>query len=285
MSFNPEPSYHLCPSFGLSPPPKGHLDLGTIVQSLDIDGVEFPVNQDCRVPVPEVDRYPHDGTHEKQGFTRKLKELRATRASIWAKIFSLVGAQFGFLCERSDDETLTVEKLCICYFIPSKEYMERALEQSHVIAYLDKTAKRGPLYMVTGYMYAEGASITKVKNKQGSLLGKTVATELTSSLTAGAGAGYSGDESSTVGFLNSSPFMLGLRVRKIWWDKDGSKQTSDDVAGAVLGASGSSQRCILDGIQYKDDWTPEGNYEQLNSDNGNKELGLESSVWAIGNCL
>jgi hypothetical protein len=281
MSYNSQPSYHLCPSFGYSPPPNGHLDLGSIFRSLDGAGVAFPVNTPCQVIVPEDDRFPRNGTDEKLGFTRTLKELRATKTSIWAKIFSLGGVTFNFLRERSDDETLTVTKLHTRYFIPSEKYMKEALEKSHVIAYLDKTSQRSPLYMVTGYMYVEGAKMTKTKNKHGGLLGEVAVTDQSSGVTAGAGAGRNKDDSSTTGFLGSTPFILGLRIRKIWWDKHGSRQMCDNVAGSVLGASGSSDRRILDDMQYQDDWVPEENDQQQLFRNENEDLGLGNSVWVF----
>jgi hypothetical protein len=285
MSFNPQPSYHLCPSFGYPPPPEGHLDLGIILKSLDRAGVGFPVNRYCQINIPEDERYPRNGTDEKLGFTRTLKELRTTKASIWAKILSLGGAQFNFLRDRSDDETLTVERLHTRYFIPSKEYMEKTLEQSHVVSYLNDTSKRGPLYMVTGYMYVEGANITKAKNKHGSLIGEAAVTEQASNVSAGAGAGYNRNGSSTVGFLGSTPFILGLRVRKIWWNRNGSRQTSDNVAGAVLGSFGSSHGSILDEMEYEDDWVPGENDGQVLFENDLEKSGLENSVWVLGDCL
>jgi hypothetical protein len=56
-----------------------------------------------------------------------LKELRSFESSIWAKIFGWdgLGAAFSFLRKREDDETLTVEKLLLRYFIPTPEYVNR----------------------------------------------------------------------------------------------------------------------------------------------------------------
>lgn len=284
MSFNPKPSYHLCPSFTIPPPPNGHIDLGSILKNLDTDGVDHPINIYCRIPVPEKLKYPLNGPDSKEGFTRTLKELRAVEASIWAKIFSLGGVRFNFLRGRSDDETLTVEKILTRYFSPTEEYMSEALAQSHVDTHLEGTSKREPVYMVTGYMYVEGAKLTKKKNTTTRVGGEASATDPNSGTSGGAKGGYTGEGSSSSGFDGSTPFILGLRVRKIWWDKkDGTRKVLDKVVGATLDDHGPSKESILNGLEFEDDFVAHEEHTKGSDvfDNEEAGLGLGPSLWAI----
>lgn len=97
-STSPKPSCRLCPAFSIAPPPNGHLTLGPILESLDVDGVPHPLNLNAAIEIPEEDIFPRVGPDAKTGFTRTLKELRSIETSIWAKIFSLqgLGGTFSF---------------------------------------------------------------------------------------------------------------------------------------------------------------------------------------------
>ncbi len=49
--------------------------------------------------------------------------------------------------------------------------------------------------------------------------------------------GYAAEDGRETSVVNSDDFVLGIRLRKIWWDK-GIRETSDKVVGRVLeGAS------------------------------------------------
>ena len=277
MSFNPKPSYHLCPSFMIPPPPDGHLDLGSILTNLDSDGVDNPLNIYSRISVPEEQIYPRNKPDEKHGFTRTLKELRSVEAGIWAKIcgFGSVGARF--LRERSDDETLTVVKLLTRYFSPSKEYMDESLGDANVTTYVEDTQKKQPLYMVTGYMYVEGAKLSRADTKSTEVGGEASATDPATQSSMGGKAGYKDSSSSGAGFNGSTSFILGLRVRKIWWKKDGERQMSDKVAGATLEDSAPAKDKVLNGLQFEDDATLEGEKVDMTTE----VLGIEPSVWVL----
>ncbi|KAF2176063.1 hypothetical protein K469DRAFT_700455 [Zopfia rhizophila CBS 207.26] len=284
MSINPEPSFHLCPSFTIPPPPNGHLHLGSILKNLKNDGVSFPVNHYCRVDIADGDIYPKNGPDEKKGFTRTLKELRAVQGSFWAKILSLggLGGSFSFLRGRSDDQTLTVDKLLTRYFNPSPEYMDKALEQSHVTAHIEKT-NRAPVYLVTGYMFVEGARFSRTKDRGTQVGGEASGAEPTTGATAGANTGYADTGTATAGFNGSTPFILGLRVRKIWWDKDGEMQTSDEVAGRVLGDEAPKKAEIGAGLKFEDDFGgEEGEAKQtVRVKDPEENPGIGPSLWVL----
>lgn len=277
MSLNPKPSYHLCPSFTIPPPPNGHLDLGSILTNLDSEGIDNPLNIYSRVAVPDTHIYPRNGPDEKQGFTLTLKELRSGEAGIWAKIFAIGSAGFKFLAERSDDETLTVEKLLTRYFSPTREYMNESLESAHVLSYLEDTERKQPLYMVTGYMYVEGARLSRARNKNLQAGVEASATDLNIHSDVGGNAGYTRSNSSSSGFSGSTPFILGLRVRKISWEKGGASKMTDQVAGATLSDTTLAKDDVLYNVKLEDDAIVEG--ETIDVIDGT--FGIGSSVWVI----
>lgn len=255
MSVNPKPSYHLCPDFSISPPPNGHLTLGSIIKNLNVDGVAHPLNLNTVIDIPTTDIFPRDGPHSMTGFTRTLRELRTVEGSIWAWILDSEGpgGKLTFLRSRADDETLRVDSLLTRYFSPAEEYMKKALETPGVATFARLTQMKVPIYMVTGLKVAVGAKLSKAQTRSTQASAEAAVTGPHTNASSGAKAAYADDHSAVAGFDGSKPFVLGIRVRKIWWRKDGVRLTSDDVAGSVLGDSDEEDEPdILAGLQFED---------------------------------
>lgn len=239
---NDMPSYHLCPNFRIPPPPNGHLTLGSILKNLEEDGVEFPLNQAKVEPIPEEAIYPRDGPHAERGFTRNITELRSLDAGVWCRIFSVAELSAKFIRSRGSGEFLTVNELLTRTFMPDDEYTTKSLENAKVRTYVTTRKLEVPVYMVTGIMIAKGASWSSRKSKTKEASGEGGGKEPNSGTSAGGKAGYSKDKETTTGVEDSDDFVLGIRVRKIWWEKD-IRQESDKVAGSVL-RSGSSKMSL-----------------------------------------
>ncbi|KAL6838096.1 hypothetical protein V8C40DRAFT_231594 [Trichoderma camerunense] len=254
-SFSPQPSFHLCPDFSIAPPPNGHLELGSVLRGLDLDSIFSPLDIGDTIEVPASQLRPLDRPSEKAGFSRSLRELRGLEGSIWAKIFGSegLGGALSFLRNRENDETLTVEKLFVRYFIPTSEYMKKALEIDGVAFHINNTKRKKPVYMVTGLMWTEGAKLSKAQFKKRNASGQIAATDPNSGTTGGARVAYEGEDSLSSSFDGSTPFILGIRVRKIWWDKDGMRHNVEDIAGATLGESKPKDEGVLDLLRFVDD--------------------------------
>ncbi|KLU88123.1 hypothetical protein MAPG_07110 [Magnaporthiopsis poae ATCC 64411] len=256
-TFSPKPSFHLCPDFSIDPPPNGHLRLGSVLQSLQLDGVLAPLDAGDTTPVPDSLVFPNDKpSSEKAGFSCSLKRLREVEGGVWAKIFGGWGVglgggpSFSALRSREDDETITVQRLHVRYFTPTIEYMKAALEADAVALYVRRTKLKKPVWMVTGLMWTEGASLSKVAATK---------TQLKSGVAGASGLQVScGSEDGVVSrFDGSTPFVLGMRVRKIWWDRRGVRQDKLDVVGATLGNDVyETKKDLLAGLRYEDDETP-----------------------------
>ncbi|ENH72262.1 hypothetical protein FOC1_g10004499 [Fusarium oxysporum f. sp. cubense race 1] len=268
-STSPKPSYHLCPDFSIAPPPDGHLTLGSVLESLDVDGVAHPLNLNAAIEIPAEHIFPRNGPDSKTGFTRTLKELRSVEASIWAKIFNLqgLGGTFNFLNKRTDDESLTVEEIQTRYFSPTEEYMTKSLELPDVASFVTVTQKKLPVYMVTGLKVAIGAKLSRVESKTKNVKAEIGASDPQGMVSAGGTGGYTSEDTSAMGFDGSTPFVLGIRVRKIWWEK-GVRKTSDKVAGVALDNGGAQDKVSpVSGARFIEDFLV---------DDGEKPPGLES---------
>ncbi|KAJ4141760.1 hypothetical protein NW768_000977 [Fusarium equiseti] len=285
-STSPKPSYHLCPDFSIAPPPNGHLTLGSVLESLDVDGVAHPLNLNAAIEIPEEEIFPRDGPDSKTGFTRTLKELRSVETSIWAKIFSLhgLGGSFSFLSKRTDDESLTVDEIQTRYFSPSQEYMTRSLELPNVASYVTVARKKLPVYLVTGLKVAIGAKLSQVESKTKDVKAEMGASDPQGIASAGARGGYGSENTSTMGFDGSTPFVVGIRVRKIWWE-NGVRKTSDKVVGAALDDRGAQGKgSLVSGARFVEDFlvddveeTPAGKLFANDTD----DLGIEESNWVL----
>lgn len=225
------------------------------MRGLDFDSIFSPLNIGDAIEVSTSSLRPLDKPSEKTGFSRSLGDLRGLEGNIWAKIFSKhgPGAKFSFLRNRENDETLTVEKLFVRYFIPTPEYMKEALEVDAVSFYIEATKRKKPLYLITGLMWTEGVKLSKVRSKKTRVTGEGAGIDPTSTTTGGAKAAIENEDNLSSSFDGSTPIILGIRVRKIWWSKDGVAQGAEHIVGATLGDSKKKEMNVLDGLVFVDD--------------------------------
>ena len=281
------PSYHLCADFRIPPPPNGHLALGTILKNLDEDGVQFPLNAGKAEPVAQEAMQPREGPHVQRGFTRSMSELRSVEGGIWARIAGGWGSLSAkFSRTHASGEILTVRGLLTRTFIPDEEYMYKAIDNPRVKVYVTARRLEAPIYMITGIMTARGASWSKKDARATAVAVEGgVPTEPTTASLAGGGAGYRRETSTATGVEGSDDFVLGIRVRKIWWEK-GLRQVSDKVVGRVLGSGGGGKAHISKpeaGMQFVDDFEledPEAGADKRLIDEGTLE-GTEPVVWIL----
>ncbi|KFZ19829.1 hypothetical protein V501_00446 [Pseudogymnoascus sp. VKM F-4519 (FW-2642)] len=241
---NPKASYHLCPDFSIAPPPNGPLNLGSILKSLDVDDLA-PLSEDSRIEVSAERIFPRHGPDIKNGFSCTLSPLGSSEFGIWAKISASI--IFSWLRKRNAGETLTIKELKTTYFNPTDEYMAETLASPNVYAFIQVTKKKAPLYMITGIKAAAGASLSKNKGKVTSVTGEGGATEPHSMTQAGGKASFTSEDKAAASFESSTEFILGYRVRKIFWNE---MQASDKVGGSTLedDDKGARKAYVLTGV-------------------------------------
>lgn len=209
-----QPYFHLCPFLNIFPPPYGQLNLGTILRDLTIGNVIFPLDAGKPIEIPDSQLRPLEKASEIGGFTRSLQALG--EGNLWEAIN---GSEKGSQSSRprhheNRDKVLTVEKLSVRYFIPTPEYINKALEIDGVAQYIETTNRKRPVYMITGLMWNEGAAKLEDKARH-------------------SGGGFEKD--------SSIPFIVGIRVRKIWWRKNGARFESEDEFEATFNSSSAKE--------------------------------------------
>ncbi|KAL7898492.1 hypothetical protein HDV63DRAFT_403703 [Trichoderma sp. SZMC 28014] len=198
------PYFHLCPDLNSFAPPNGQLKLGTMLRDLSIENVMFPFDAGKAIEVPDLQLWPLDGAFEIGGFTRTLEELGEGNM-----LEVIAGNDMGSKPDRvqfleNKNKILKVEKLNGQCFIPTPEYIDKALEMDGVASYIESTERKRPVYMITGLMWTEGDA--KLVDKRGK-------------------DGFTRD--------SSHPFIVGIRVRKMWWRKNGTRYESKDELDAT----------------------------------------------------
>ncbi|PON24830.1 hypothetical protein TGAM01_v206338 [Trichoderma gamsii] len=235
----PQPYFHLCPDLNIPPPPNGQLKLGTILRDVSIGNVIFPLDGGKPIEAPDSQLRPFQVASKMGGFIRSLEELG--EGNMWEAIAnSEVVSQYSrpnYHVNRH--KILAVDKLLVRYFIPTPDYIDKALEIDGVAHYIESTQRKRPVYMITGLMWTDGA--TKLVNKRGA-------------------DGFDRD--------SSSPFIVGIRVRKIWWRKNGTRYESEDELEALFDPSSAKEE------------SNEGETKEEESENQRKENGRNHlKVW------
>lgn len=162
--------------------------------------------------------------------------------------------------------------------------MTKSLELPDVASFVTVTQKKFPVYMVTGLKVAIGAKLSRVESKTKNVKAEIGASDPQGMVSAGGTGGYTSENTSAMGFDGSTPFVLGIRVRKIWWEK-GVRKTSDKVAGVALDNGGAQDKVSpVSGARFVEDFLvddgekpPAGKVFANETD----DLGIEPSNWAL----
>ncbi|KAM0512892.1 hypothetical protein ACHAPE_008394 [Trichoderma viride] len=252
-SYSPIPTFILCPDFNIPPPPLGQLQLGSVLGDLGVQGVLNPINRGEEIQVPESSLVPADRPMEKAGFARRLEDLHQGKSSIWAKILNENILSANFFGKRTGNETLIVDKLFKRSFTPSGEFLKPTLESPMVSSYVDEIKHKKRIYLITGLIWTEGAKLSKVQYQQGIISSELAVPEPLSSTSIGLGGSYAHGSTISCSFDGSSPFILGFRVKKIWWDRHGKWHEKERTAGCTLSIGSQGDGSVMDGIRYADD--------------------------------
>lgn len=216
----PQPHFHIYGelSWNIAAPPYGLLALGSIVRGLDSTSLLSPLDKVQATEVPASQLRPIDKPSELNGFNRHLSEFTDTKGNIiWDVIVGgeacakpsllrkpILLRKLSRSRKRNHNEMiLTVEKLLARYFLATPQYINKALEIDGVASYIKSTKRKKPVYMITGLMWTETAGFQNI----GPL---------------------------PWGYRYSSPFIIGFRVRKIWWLKNGMRCETEDEFGATF---------------------------------------------------
>lgn len=160
---------------------------------------------------------------------------------------------FSFERSRENEEILTVERVYVRYFLPTQAYMKAALKVDGVSFYINNTKRKKPVYLITGLMWTEGAKFSKLQSNRNGVSGQLSVTDPTSIASVGQRGACDSGQNSSSSFDGSAHFILGIRVRKIWWDKAGLRHEIEDTVGATLSGFKVEDESAMKGLQFVDD--------------------------------
>jgi hypothetical protein len=221
-----QPTFMLPPNFLF--PPDGKIKPGIILE--ESKGLPDPQEQlhDCNIrdlqttPLPEF-RYSGDAkSNSKVGF--------------WIDILSLI--EIGLGGERGHDDNLVIQTgpAKISTFSPSKTYIAELMTDRFLAQYTKRPRCR-PVYLVTGVMIAENATIEIQKGNRVAYQAKIVINGEGFGVPVKAGPEFEREASRVVGptWTLDKPFVLGYALKKIRRSVMGATRSADYDEHALWG--------------------------------------------------
>ncbi|EXJ77651.1 hypothetical protein A1O3_09880 [Capronia epimyces CBS 606.96] len=179
---------------------------------------------------------------DKFDFSATISEGRKGEFGLLAKFLSVfgLGAEASLKYDRKHVETYSFQHMHTEWFEPSRKFLDAAVAQSEVAAFLEQMDYEQPVYMVTGVKTVKGAGVTTSKTRgrgwkaffgvDGTPAGVPVA------------IGPKGEDGSTTSneatFQNSSHIGFAYRLKKITCSRDKTVESTNHTAGALFGTDG-----------------------------------------------
>ncbi|KAH8896008.1 hypothetical protein GQ53DRAFT_743921 [Thozetella sp. PMI_491] len=249
------PTYHLAPRFSILPPPKGELNLGTIITDLKL---AEPVNSDCRLPIPDDAIY----THKKEGFTTTRARLNGGEYGVWAKVVGLtgIGGELSYNWERSDEDNFSFKQLEEISFNPKMDYMRLSMAEEDVKEHIEGTGYK-PVFMITGLKIAHGPAIEHKMGRKWEAKAEVGVSQLPVSvpIEAGPKVSHRREKNDSEGWEKSDDFIYGFRVKKLQYKsgvlvrkKDGKLVAETYLSNATL-VDNDDEGELIEEVEVEDD--------------------------------
>ncbi|KAI1748837.1 hypothetical protein F4782DRAFT_550445 [Xylaria castorea] len=228
------PTYRRAPNF--STPPNGPLQLGTIVEDLNL---LQPINGPEEVEIPAGHIY----TLREKGFRIAIKDTRKSSFGILASFLGLTGiaGEIGVARMNDDETSIYARELETILFYPSTELVSLIVGLPSVRMYLQVTRKRSPIYVITGLKIAHGASWSASRGKgYEAKLELTVPNPISSIVSIGPKVNINTTTLKETSVEESNSFILAYRATKIWYDH-GTIKSKVYIKGATLADDGDTE--------------------------------------------
>lgn len=257
--------YIQAPTFDLVPPPNGPLKLGHILD--DPTEPRYPLNEDDLKPPDESAVH----THSARGISATRSQLKEAKFSFWAKLTDLVPASLQASEGRQNDstDTFTIESIETIYFLPSKKYLEAALQSTDVRRFLEASRWGATAYIITGLKVARGASITTHKLREKTNAGEASLSLHTASAPVGIGssAEHSVKVEDTTEIDQLDDFVLGYQLRKIPYKKGKPVRHEAYNVGATFDSE--PVKSVNDDVELTvDEWDEDESDSDMTKDDG-----------------
>jgi hypothetical protein len=202
-------------------PPDGPIVLGSIIS--DIRDPGNSLNREDIVEIPEDSKHK---TH-KYDWQHTIESTNDGRTGVWARCLSILGlgGSIGVGYDSRSLDHYRFQDLETVFFTPSQSYIEKAVNKDSVREYLEGSLY-APVYIITGLKIVRGpgAQVTSRRSHgqdgfakfglPGTIAGAHFAVD-TGEVT------LSHTDTENTAFGESSDFVIGYRLGKITFHKDG----------------------------------------------------------------
>jgi hypothetical protein len=227
---SPPKTWFLLPNNDI--PADGPMVLGSIIP--DLLDPTYILNVGDTVPVDrEYTTYTRDLNHSVKSSGGGSVGLLATFLSSW------LGGNFGASFNTTTTTHYRIQNVETKFFIPTPEYIEKAVSSARVLLYLKGSRYKSPLYIITGVKLTRGPNSFVISGRSAGHEGRTNVG--IPGITPGSGnfdSWQSNSEDSS--FAGGSDFVIGYRLGKISFQKisgqDPIPSQQRHIEGAMLGA-------------------------------------------------
>lgn len=233
--------------------------------------IKDPTNPHSKIARSGVGAIPPSAIREKQdeNFETTFEQVCSGSLGVWAKCLLLVQCGSDLKQVRSSAERHKFKVLETRYFVPDEEYLERALGDPGVQAFLHVKNWRAPVYMITGIKIARGASVSAESSS-----GRSARAELKVDGT-GAGvpvevgpeAGWGSGSKRGISFTGSTDYIFAYQLTRMKPKKrSGTSENKSYVKGAVFGTGedgGADEASVLDKFDIEEETGGQGIRDEL----------------------
>jgi len=241
----PIPSYIPSPNWDI-PFPSPSVSLGHLIKNYKDPESLIPSSTAPPIPASSI------SVSHKASWHTTLEEIKASHLGVWASFLQLLlvvpalgKVEVGLDLVRSRAEEHRFKTLETHFFIPEPGYIQQALADPGVQAFLEATGKRKPLYMITGIKVARGPEVSKeIVTEIGIEAGveADLSAVTMAPVTVGTGVGWQRGKKVDVGFAGGSDYIFAYRLIKIKLRRKGV--VSERFAkGAVFSMDEEEEQC------------------------------------------
>ncbi len=228
---NPKKVYFLPPTWDYHP--DGPIQLGSIIASPNAPA--DALNASERVALAQDAIFPPTN---KAGVTWSTESLHAGHYGLWTKFLaplSGLGIDVGAGHTSQQELKYAFDSVETTEFIPTPDYLERAMAAPGVRIFLESSRFRKHVYMITAVKIVRGAKAKAMRSRQLSGELKIALDGTMTGAPANLGPELSGKWKTKEGgsFDSASDFVFAFRLRKIVVHRSGRVTQSEHISGAM----------------------------------------------------
>ncbi|TKX27432.1 hypothetical protein C1H76_0269 [Elsinoe australis] len=224
-----KPCYFLAPTRDC--PPDGPIVIGNIVDR--VSEPEQPINGNAPPAFSGNNKLWQkvDGN-----WKREDSKSKARNASFFTSFSQAlgIGSDASIFHERTDGATYEAEKLTTVYFNPTRQYIQKSIEDEDVRAWMMQNSNE-PMWMITGIKVASGAKFyTENTRKRGLFLQVGIdMTPMGIPVSFGPKVDLSNTKGTSESAETTSDFVLAYRLREIRYSRKDGVTSKDYTKGAL----------------------------------------------------